>query len=58
MRINYSEDAFETLSRIVNFVEEKNTLGAGLRWLEKFEDFLNLKLEHPEYIRPCNNYTF
>ena len=58
MRIKYSEDALEALVRIVNFVEKKNTQGAGLRWLEKFEYFLSVKLEHPQYISRCNNYTF
>ncbi|MEP7129101.1 MAG: hypothetical protein ABI729_09550 [Chitinophagales bacterium] len=37
MQINYSINAFIALTGIVNFVEAKNTSGAGIRWLEKYE---------------------
>ena len=58
MLISYSGIAFEALSDIVNFVESKNTLGAGIRWLNRFEAFLKDKLSNPSAIRLCNNQTF
>ena len=39
MEINYTNDAVEALTSLVNFIEEHNTEGAGLRWLDKFENF-------------------
>ena len=58
MLISYTGAAFESLSDVVNFVESKNTLGAGVRWLDKFETFLNQSLTKPEIITLCNNKTF
>ena len=58
MQINYTADAFNSLIQLVNFIESKNTFGAGLRWLTRFEDFLEKKLHNPEHIRLCSNYTF
>ncbi len=58
MRINYTGAAFESLSDVVNFVESKNTQGAGIRWLDKFESFLTSSLNNPELIKLCNNKTF
>jgi hypothetical protein len=58
MQVNYTEDAFSSLTQFVNFIESKNTLGAGLRWLQRFEKFLQKKLHSPEQIKLCNNQTF
>ena len=58
MQINFTIDAFATLSGIVNFVESKNTLGAGVRWLDKFEKHLEESLISPASINLCNNETF
>jgi hypothetical protein len=58
MQISYTGTAFESLSDVVNFVESKNTLGAGVRWLDKFEAFLIRSLSKPELINLCNNKTF
>ncbi len=58
MQINYTADAFGSLIQLVNFIESKNTFGAGLRWLKRFEMFLEEKLHSPEQIKLCNNYTF
>jgi hypothetical protein len=58
MQINYTEDAFSSLVQLVNFIESKNTLGAGLRWLQRFEKFLQKKLHNPQQIKFCNNFTF
>ncbi|GEO08237.1 hypothetical protein SAE01_07330 [Segetibacter aerophilus] len=55
MQINYTSDAFETLIQLVNFTETTNTTGAGLRWLKKYEAFLEKKLSNNTGIRLCNN---
>lgn len=58
MQINYTLDAFISLTGIVNFVESKNTLGAGIRWLNKFEIYLKQTLPDPSSIKLCNNKVF
>lgn len=58
MHINYTTDAFETLIQLVNFIETTNTAGAGIRWLNRYELFLNKKLLNPTLIKLCNNTTF
>jgi len=35
MPINYTTDGFNSLISLVNFIESKNTAGAGLRWLNR-----------------------
>ena len=39
-------------------MESKNTLGAGIRWLNKFETPLEESLISPESVTLCNNQTF
>jgi hypothetical protein len=58
MLIDYTFSALSSLSDAVNFVESKNTLGAGIRWLDKFESFLIKALTNPAIIKLCNNHTF
>lgn len=58
MQINYTEDAFSSLMQLVNYIESTNTLGAGLRWLRRFEAFIHKKLRMPDNIALCNNKTF
>lgn len=58
MPISYTADAFESLVDIVNYIESMNTLGAGLRWLNKFETFLVESLSSSARIKHCNNLTF
>lgn len=58
MKISYTNDAFESLANLVNFIEAHNTKGAGLRWLFKFEQQLKIKLSFPEIIGMCHNETF
>lgn len=58
MQINYTTDAFKSLMRLVNYIESKNTQGAGLRWLKRYEEFLQKKFHQPKNIRLCNNATF
>ena len=40
MQINYTTDAFSSLIQLINYIESVNTQGAGLRWLKRFEFFL------------------
>jgi hypothetical protein len=40
MQVNYTNEAFASLISLINFIESKNTVNAGLRWLGKFENFL------------------
>lgn len=58
MRINYTEDAFKTLIQLVNYIEASNTPGAGVRWLNRYEAFLEKKLLNPKRIKLCHNTTF
>jgi hypothetical protein len=58
MQINYSKDAFISLTNLINFIESTNTLGAGLRWLDRFESFLQKSLFKPAQIKLCHNITF
>lgn len=58
MQVNYTTEAFVSLSSLVNFIEANNTKNAGLRWLERFEHFLQTTLTKPGLIKLCNNLTF
>lgn len=58
MQISYTGAAFAALCDVVNFVESKNTLGAGVRWLNRFEAYLTQSLSNPSIIKLCNNLTF
>jgi len=44
MHIEYTTEAFTSLVQLVNYIESKNTRGAGLRWLNRFDTFLEKKL--------------
>lgn len=57
MPINYTTDAFLALTNLVNFIESKNTAGAGLRWLNRYEIFLKKQLLNPSQIKLCHNLT-
>ena len=58
MQINYTTDAFTALVQRINFIETKNTAGAGLRWLGRYEAFLQKSLLHPLQVKICHNETF
>ena len=58
MEINYTNDALKSLTALVSFIEKQNTKGAGLRWLAKYELYLNETLIHHSIIKLCNNTTF
>lgn len=58
MQISYTMDAFTSLINVVNFIESKNTIGAGLRWLGRLEDFLIESFTSPQSIKFCNNQMF
>jgi len=57
MEIKYTFDAFVSLIALVNFIESKNTFGAGIRWLNRYEVFLKKALALPEKRKICNNKT-
>jgi hypothetical protein len=58
MRIKYSADAFATLTSLINYIESKNTAGAGLRWFHRYEIFLQKELVNLKHKRLCRNATF
>lgn len=58
MQINYTADAFGSLIQLVNYIESVNTKGAGLRWLNRYELFLQKILIKPQQIKLCHNLTF
>ncbi len=58
MLVKYTTDAFACLTRLVNFIEERNTAGAGIRWLNRYEKHLNKALVNAKHIKLCNNATF
>ena len=39
MNIDYTTEAFSSLIQLINYIESKNTQGAGVRWLTRFENF-------------------
>lgn len=57
MQVNYTRDAFTSLTNLINFIEATNTLGAGLRWLSRYEAFLQKSLFKPAQIKLCHNFT-
>lgn len=55
MKVEYTAEAFSSLLRLVNFIEETNTNDAGIRWLNKFESFIEKNLPNSATISFCNN---
>ena len=58
MQIKYTSDAFASLAHLINFIESKNTAGAGVRWLERYEQHLTKSFVNAKSKRLCNNATF
>lgn len=58
MKINYTNDAAQSLIALVDFIEKQNTKGAGLRWLAKFELSIKKSLKNFSIIPFCKNKTF
>jgi len=58
MEVRYTIDAFASLTFLINFIESKNTEGAGVRWLKRYEQFLQKALSNANHKRLCNNHTF
>ena len=58
MQISYTQDAFASLIDLINFIEANNTKGAGVRWLNKYEQFILDDLQNPTHKRLCGNKTF
>lgn len=58
MQIKYSLDAFASLTSLINYIESKNTKGAGFRWLERYEAFLTKELINIKRLSLCKNAVF
>jgi hypothetical protein len=55
MQIKYTLDALASLTSLINFIESKNTQGAGLRWLGRYETFLLKTLVNVKRLTLCKN---
>ena len=55
MQIKYTLDALASLTSLINFIESKNTQGAGLRWLGRYETFLLKTLANVKRLTLCKN---
>ena len=58
MQVNYATDAFVSLTGLINFIEANNTAGAGMRWLSRYEKFLQKSFVDAKKIKLCHNKTF
>ena len=58
MEVNYTGDSYRTLIQLVNFIESTNTEGAGLRWLQRLESFMQKTFTNAAKIKLCHNKTF
>ena len=58
MEVKYTTDAFASLTQLINFIEAKNTTGAGIRWLNKYEEYLTKAFINAKKKRLCTNETF
>jgi hypothetical protein len=56
--IKYTNDAFASLFSLVNFIEDTNTVNAGIRWLVKYENFVFTRLLKTTNFTLCKNKTF
>ena len=56
--IKYTRDAFASLTSLINFIEAKNTEGAGIRWLDRYEKYLKNAFLNAKQKRLCNNNIF
>ena len=57
MQIKYTVSASESIIQLINFIETTNTLGSGIRWLNKYELFLKKALKQSINPKICNNHT-
>lgn len=57
MEIRYTTHAFASLVQLINFIESKNTIGAGERWLTKYEAYIRKSFTTPMRKSICNNVT-
>ena len=55
MQIKYTISASNSLTNLINFIEKTNTVGSGLRWLNKYELFLLKSLVLYLHPKICNN---
>lgn len=57
MQVKYTIDAFASLTNLINFIEGKNTAGAGVRWLNIYEQHLTKSFVNAKQKRLCRNET-
>jgi hypothetical protein len=57
MQVKYTADAFASLTGLINFIESRNTSGAGIRWLNQYENFLKKAFVNPGHKKICGNDT-
>ncbi len=55
MLVKYTNSAFASLAQLINFIETTNTAGAGIRWLNRYEQFLDKTFLNTKHKRICNN---
>jgi len=55
MQIKYTLTASNSLTQLIAFIEKTNTRGSGIRWLNKYELFLNKTLLQSLNPKICNN---
>ena len=55
MQIKYTITASNSLTQLIAFIEKTNTAGSGIRWLNKYELFLNKTLLLSVNPKICNN---
>ena len=55
MQIKYTITASNSLTQLIAFIEKTNTFGSGIRWLNKYELFLNKALLLSVNPKICNN---
>lgn len=58
MQVKYTANAFASLTGLINFIEAKNTKGAGIRWLNQYEKFLQKSFLNAAKKKDCTNHTF
>ena len=55
MQIKYTITASNSLTQLIAFIEKTNTTRSGIRWLNKYELFLNKTLLLSVNPKICNN---
>jgi hypothetical protein len=53
MKVVYKPSALRTIDSTVAFIESKNTIGSGDRWVEKFAEQISLIAKSTAKFAPC-----